>query len=426
MQVTSQYLSQCVGSYQQQLDWLEARLNDHQRDDVSAYVLNTLLARDQLALPLSSSLPHHGALQYIAALDKRLLGRAADIEKRVGSDTLQQWREARQPPSSAWWWSLDERAMPYLGFRILTAFLAVAILAVWINFALSVASPGFDLLSVLEVGMPLLIGTTFTRFGRNLVEQVVEQLLGWLPFFSHRSMPKYKFVVAGGVLGLSLWLCFLFIPQWATDYYHRKGIDALARNHAQAEQYFRRALSFDPDYAEAHYSLGTALEKLFRYEEAIDAYQRAIQIDEYFFAPYNNLARLYLLTEEDYTRALAILQREHQILPYPEDPNRNWVRYTFHKNRAWAYFGLGLLKSAEHDLNAALSFYNIGANAYCLRAQVYQRQGRPEEVIRNEWRQCIDNNRKSYDNQDSPPNNVVEDHWLGMAREQTEQTEQPE
>jgi Tfp pilus assembly protein PilF len=314
--------------------------------------------------------------------------------------------------------------MPYLGSRIFTALFVIIALAVWINFALSVSSPGFDMLSVFEVGMPLLIGTTFTRFGRNLVEQLVEGLFGWLPFFSHHSMPMYKLVGAGGLFALSLWLCFSAIPQWATQHYYEEGMDALARNSAQAEQHFRRVLSFDPDHPQAHYELGGVLERLFRYDEAIDAYQRAIQIDEHFFDAYNNLARLYLLTEGDYTRALAILERGRLSLPYPT--GRDWRRYTFYKNRAWAYFGLGLLKSAERDLNAALSFYDIGANAYCLRAQVYRRQGRPEEDVHNQWKQCLDNNGESYENQDSPPGNNVEEHWLGMAGEQTEQFSEPQ
>lgn len=50
-------------------------------------------------------------------------------------------------------------------------------------------------------------------------------------------------------------------------------------NIEEAAAYLRAALALKPDYPEAHYNLGTALERLGRHEEAAAAYSRVLELD---------------------------------------------------------------------------------------------------------------------------------------------------
>ena len=41
---------------------------------------------------------------------------------------------------------------------------------------------------------------------------------------------------------------------------------------------YRRALKLKPDYAEAHYNLGNALQDQGKLDEAVDCYRRAVEL----------------------------------------------------------------------------------------------------------------------------------------------------
>jgi tetratricopeptide (TPR) repeat protein len=59
-----------------------------------------------------------------------------------------------------------------------------------------------------------------------------------------------------------------------------------------AEGYLRRAIRIDPKFAQAHYRLGIALEKLERFEESAESLQRAASLDPEYPDPHWALARV--------------------------------------------------------------------------------------------------------------------------------------
>jgi tetratricopeptide (TPR) repeat protein len=59
----------------------------------------------------------------------------------------------------------------------------------------------------------------------------------------------------------------------------------------EAIGHYERALRIQPDYAEAHYNLGIALEKLGRTAEAIAHYEQALRIKPDFVQAQTSLAR---------------------------------------------------------------------------------------------------------------------------------------
>ena len=52
---------------------------------------------------------------------------------------------------------------------------------------------------------------------------------------------------------------------------------------------FEKALSIKPDYAEAYYNIGNALQKQSRLEEALEAYNKALAIKPDYIEAYNNM-----------------------------------------------------------------------------------------------------------------------------------------
>jgi tetratricopeptide (TPR) repeat protein len=84
---------------------------------------------------------------------------------------------------------------------------------------------------------------------------------------------------------------------------------------ASAEPLLREALNYDPDLAEAHYRLGTCLEKKNRYEDAGAEYIRASELDPTAPAPWYALSRT-LRTEgrvAEAERAAAEFKRRSEV-----------------------------------------------------------------------------------------------------------------
>ncbi|AFY64842.1 glycosyl transferase family 9 [Geitlerinema sp. PCC 7407] len=156
----------------------------------------------------------------------------------------------------------------------------------------------------------------------------------------------------------------------------------------QAIAAYRQAIDLQPDFAQAHYNLGTALQAQKRDDEALAAYQRAIALDPGLADAYNNLGNLYR-SRRDIPQAIAayrqaidlqpqaaiyhsnlgsILQQADQyegaIAHYQQaidlDPQLSVARY----NLGNAYYDLG-----EFDRAIALYQQVLRADPDCVQAQ---------------------------------------------------------
>ncbi len=365
-------------------------------------IMQVLLAREALArlIPQTEPLDPH-AFALLSKLDGKLKESARLIERAVGRDALVAWRETAQAPSSAWWWYLDtlageESDRRYFPLIILSALvLAVAI------------SLGADIARRFLVQGPDFLGSFSTLFqlGLTLVagRALVSAEAGGLGFLSRYSFVRRLQTRHVGKLVLSL-LVFLLIagidlllPSLAR-YYNDQGVATYRDgNISSAIGDFKRAISLSPDFAQAHYNLGDAYEDAQSYDDAQSEYKTAILADPHFYEPLSNLARLYIVRNNDYAGALALVNR---ALNDPTASIPDITLSTLYRNRGWAELGLNDLVSAERDVRHALSLQPApgqagGANLYsghCLLAQILEKeQSTPSShaEAQREWCQCF-------------------------------------
>ncbi len=275
-------------------------------------ILNLLHERDQIAASLAASSLATAKHVYghIVDLDKRLKSLGPRLVKRAGSGAFKDWRESLQSSSPGWWWNLDESLFTTedqrnAGLLLLTALVLAVTLAYTSDVATRILSGGPDakgfLLTGAQVCLTFIAGTAFTQTGRTWVKDF-SSLIG----IPHRWQPGISCLLAFCVL-VGVYQFKRFLPSIA-DGYHANGLAHMRRNRVSAAiDNYKRAIALDPDNKATHYDLGFAYEKILDYDDAMLEYQRAIQIDGHYTVAYNNLARLFIVKNADYGRALAVL-----------------------------------------------------------------------------------------------------------------------
>lgn len=208
----------------------------------------------------------------------------------------------------------------------------------------------------------------------------------------------FKFMKPGGPLLLSIGVCgSLFGLSWLANWYGAK--NHVAGQLPLAQLAYRISLKLNPWSTEAHYNQGSAYEDEQNYQQAHQEYQKAIEGG--LVPAYNNQARLYIL-EGKYDAAVGLLQVG---LPLVKNEDER-VRYSFLKNRGWARLEQDRLEEAKLDLTEAIKLQSQSAPAYCLMAQVLERQGEQKNALA-QWENCLG---FSYQ-----PQTPEEDKWLETA-----------
>lgn len=400
-------LPAAITAYQSALD----RLPVPEQEGAPSPVLGVLLARDHLAQALGRIIPSAAELTAIAALDQRLQAGAADIDQATGRTVLAGWRAALQPPASAWWWRLDERAVaaepqPSALWTVAAGFFLTISISLSAEIARRFLTVGPDFVGVFSTlvqgGLALAAGRSLTGAGVRSMERVLAYL----------KIKQRHAHAANAVLALAVMLLVvglrLSLPAIARAYNDQGVRQQQIGQVAGAIQSYQRATSLAPNYAAAHYNLGAANEIILAYDPAVTAYQTALHLDPRLYAAYNNLARLYMRQKSDFANALALLDYALDLKLDLTDAEQAMVRYALLKNRAWANLGLKYLTLAESDARQALELRPDGAAAHCLLAQVLEAQGQAGQATAS-WESCL-----RYEKTDVVP---VEAQWLALARE---------
>lgn len=213
-------------------------------------------------------------------------------------------------------------------------------------------------------------------------------LLNFIQFIK----PGIPLLLSMGVLGSS------FALSWLANWY---GVtNHLTGQLFKAQLGYNVALKLNPLSTAAHYSQGVLYEDQQNYEKAHAKYQLAIEGG--LIEAYNNQARLYILQTKEYDAAVSLLNTG---LPLAKD---NRVKADLYKNRGWARLEQGRYAEAKVDLQEAIQLKSDRAPAYCLLAQVLEREGDNKRAMA-QWENCL-----GYAQQTNLPE---EDNWYHLAQQ---------
>ncbi|HEY9778807.1 MAG TPA: tetratricopeptide repeat protein [Leptolyngbyaceae cyanobacterium] len=215
---------------------------------------------------------------------------------------------------------------------------------------------------------------------------------------SNNGLPRFMNFIKPGVallLSASILSC-LFALSWLANWY---GVtNHLSGQLPQAQFGYSLALKLNPLSPAAHYNQAATYEDQHNYPLAQSEYQLAIKGG--LIAAYNNMARLYIL-QGNYDAAISLLRVG---LPLAKDD----IKADMYKNRGWARLEQSRYDEAKLDLTEAIKLKSDRASAYCLLAQVLERQTDKKGAL-SQWENCLG---FAYQ-----PKTPEEDKWVDLARQ---------
>ena len=118
-----------------------------------------------------------------------------------------------------------------------------------------------------------------------------------------------------------------------------------AGRHEEAATAFRDGLQRNPDSPEFHFNLGTAYDKMGRFDELVHEMQEAIRLDPKHADALNYLGYTYAERDMRLAEAISLVQRALAVKPQ----NGYYL-----DSLAWVYFKMGRLKEALEEMKRAV------------------------------------------------------------------------
>jgi superkiller protein 3 len=112
----------------------------------------------------------------------------------------------------------------------------------------------------------------------------------------------------------------------------------------QAIEAYQKALLLNPQLSTTYYNLGMAYSKIDRFEQAVESYQSAIRLNPALAIAYNNLAWLYAKRGENLDDALKLSQRAAELEQNPD----------YLDTLAWIYYQREMYAEAEETIKQAI------------------------------------------------------------------------
>ena len=184
-------------------------------------------------------------------------------------------------------------------------------------------------------------------------------------------------------------------------FFVQRGIDAENVGRIpNALKNYQRAIFFNSGNERAHFRLANIYEDLNAFPKAQSEYREAMEGG--CIEAYNNLARLHIVQDLDYSAATALLRKGQYQLENRDRIEVNYcsqasqidlraLEYSFLTNLGWAHLMTERLAESESQLREAIELYEPGAAPHCLLAQVLERKTDEDTLAaRVEWQKCDD------------------------------------
>jgi len=252
-----------------------------------------------------------------------------------------------------------------LAWNILAALLLTISVTLVTDFTRRLLGADPDSLGILAIAvqavLALIASSTFTQAGSVWLDAA----LGHVPAYGTKK-EQWRCGMAAGLFVLT-GLFWLAVPDRLADHYNTRGYNARhSGDPSGALRDYDRAIALNPQHKLAYLNLGVLYEEFYRYEDAAEAYRKAIVADRTDATPYNNLARVLLLDGKSLA-ALRIANDGLHLNP-PDAADIAALR----KNRAWAEYELGFYPQAIADATAADS-----APGDCILGMTYAKLSQP-------------------------------------------------
>lgn len=344
----------------------------------AAVLLSVLVQRDQVATALEKEAATSAIVQRLADLDHRLCQAALEVPDA----DWDAWRRSLNWPSERWWWRLDKAKKEKagkgdLGWVTLASVIMVVTLGLAVEIIRRVWGGGPDFLSVFSSALTLVLtGSPLTKQGRELARWVMDKV----PLPSHlqgETMLGMAFLALFGTA-----ILFLMLPGFAVKCNNRGYVLLESGDLTGAQQAFARAVSINPDYAEAYYNLADAYVEIGNYDQARSLYNQALAADRTLDYAHNGLGHVLILQGKPES-AIPVLYTGLNLT------QNDKVRIALQTNLGRAYLEAGQFYEAEAALAEALSLNPEEAAAHCILALTAEAFEYPRDKVKEYWERCL-------------------------------------
>jgi tetratricopeptide (TPR) repeat protein len=162
----------------------------------------------------------------------------------------------------------------------------------------------------------------------------------------------------------------------SSEIHYNLGVQAQqAGNIQEALNEFQRAIEKDPENADARNALGILLHLSFRrHAEAIEHYQKALEVRPTFSEARTNLANVYL-DQGRYDEAIKLYEQVLNDMLYP-------TPFIAQGNMGWAYFKKGDTQKALENIRAAVTLNPKFCLGYKNLGLILDQTGNTEDACR--------------------------------------------
>ena len=322
---------------------------------------------------------------------------------------LSTWKKTINPPAHHWWWFPRYRLEPsnrpietWVKYAATVALLILTLL-IWQGMLSRLLENAPDIWKTLgkvitaTTGI-VIAGGPFTKLGKQTLQKLFKS------YRSHSRLSTTLVSVSATFFLLATLLYLKGLPLLAAAHNWRGMNLFIAGDTLNAQSLFKGALRIDPKLAQANHNLALTYEELDMLEPAVSEYLNAVRSG--FLPSINNLARLKIVEEQAYDEAVVLISRALRVLESDEDIE---LEYSFKKNLGWARLEQGRLQESFNNLIEAQrlekQLTSGRPDAYCLLAQVYERQEKSADA-KSEWQACL-----------SKISRPEDDFWKNMADE---------